>query len=70
VATLAISDFKVAKLAMRSLMKLAKKNCASCVKDIFSRFGFYEVWLAQSVGGKSKFLSLLKQRVNDNLYKE
>ena len=45
----------------------AKKNWASCVKDILSRFGFHEVWIAQSVGDKSKFLSLFKQRVKDNL---
>ena len=41
-------------------------NWASLVRDILLSLGFYEVWLQQGVGNSSKFISLFKQRLNDN----
>ena len=39
---------------------------SSLVRDILLSLGFYEVWLQQGVKNYSKFISLLKQRLNDN----
>lgn len=41
-------------------------NWASLVRDILVSLGFNEVWLQQGVGNYSRFISLFKQRLNDN----
>lgn len=47
-----------------------KQNWASFVKDLLSRLGFLEVWLAQGVGDTNVFLSLFKERVKDIFMQE
>ena len=43
-----------------------KVNWAMQVKTILSSFGFYHVWLSQSVGDIPIFMSLFRQRLKDN----
>ena len=43
-----------------------KVNWASLVRHLFCSLGFYEVWVQQGVGDNSKFVSVLKQSLNDN----
>ena len=42
-----------------------RNNWVSHVKRLLSTLGFYDVWLAQSVGNIKQFISLFKQRVKD-----
>ena len=42
-----------------------KQNWASCVKDLFNRLGFLEVWESQGVGNIQTFLNTFKQRMRD-----
>ena len=42
------------------------QNWASLVRNTLANLGFFEVWLAQSVGDMNKFLLILKQRLADN----
>ena len=46
-----------------------KVNWASIVRHLFCSLSFYEVWVQQGVGDYSKFISILKQRLNDNFVK-
>ena len=46
-----------------------KTNWASSVRDLLSRYGFLNVWLAQGVENSNSFLQHFKQRVRDILYK-
>ena len=43
-----------------------KKNWAKLVKQLLGCLGFNEVWVAQTVGDVTIFLSLVKQRMHDN----
>ena len=43
-----------------------KKNWASLLRDLMYSMGFNNVWLAQGVGNQKVFLSIVKQRINDN----
>ena len=43
-----------------------KINWALLVKRLFSNLGFYEVWLQQNVGDVKVFLSVVKERLQDN----
>ena len=42
-----------------------KKSWASLTRDILCNLGFYDAWLFQNVGNENIFLSLVKQRIND-----
>ena len=42
-----------------------KTNWVSLVRQLLMSLGFYDVWLAQSVGYIDAFLSVFKQRLND-----
>ena len=41
-------------------------NWALFVKRLLSNLGFYEVWLQQNVGDVKVFLSVVKERLQDN----
>ena len=41
-------------------------NWALLVKRLLSNLGFYEVWLQQNVGDVKVFLSVVKERLQDN----
>ncbi|MCG7867658.1 MAG: reverse transcriptase family protein, partial [Candidatus Thiodiazotropha taylori] len=57
----------VYNLMLRDIELLPTKvNWASLVRHLFCSLGFYEVWVQQGVGDYSKFISALKQRLNDN----
>ena len=43
-----------------------KIDWASQVRHLLGELGFHEVWLAQSIGDFQQFISLFKQRLNDN----
>ena len=47
-----------------------KDNWASMVRTLLSKLGFYEVWLAQSVGNITKFLTIFKTRVRDTFIQD
>ena len=52
---------------LRDIELLATKvNWDSVVRHLFCSLGFYDVWVQQGVGDYSKFISVLKQRLNDN----
>ena len=36
------------------------------MRNLLGELGFHEVWLAQSIGDSQQFISLFKQRLNDN----
>ena len=42
-----------------------KENGASLVRQLLSRLGFMDVWLAQRVGSIAAFINVFKQRVKD-----
>ena len=42
-----------------------KDNWASLVRQLLSRLGFMDVWLAQGVGSIAIFINIFKQRVKD-----
>ena len=42
-----------------------KQNWALSVKNLLSRLGFMDVWVAQGVGNKEAFLEIFKLRVKD-----
>jgi len=42
------------------------KNWCSLVRNLLCELGFYDAWLAQSVGNVNMFLSLAKQRLKDH----
>ena len=46
--------------------KNRKINWALLVKRLLSNLGFYEVWLQQNVGDVKVFLSVVKERLQDN----
>ena len=57
----------VYNLMLRDIELLPTKvNWASLVRHLFCSLGFYEVWVQQGVGDYSKYISVLKQRLNDN----
>ena len=43
-----------------------KIHWALLVKRLFSNLGFCEVWLQQNVGDVKTFLSMVKERLQDN----
>lgn len=43
-----------------------KTSWVILIKRLLSGLGFYEVWIAQSVGNDNVFLNILRQRLNDN----
>ena len=47
-----------------------KTNWASSVRDLLSRYGFLNVWLAQGVENSNSFLQHFKQRVRDSFIQE
>ena len=46
-----------------------KENWASLVRQLLSRLGFIDVWLAQGVGSIAIFINIFKQRVKDIFHK-
>ena len=56
---------------MMILMDESEKKCwVTEVKNVFSKNGFYCVWLQQRVGDENTFLCELKQRLTDNFIQE
>ena len=47
-----------------------KENWASLVRQLLSRLGFMDVWLAQGVGSIAIFINIFKQRVKDIVSQE
>ena len=68
---LCIENIKYTKIVYNLLLHDAeiypnKKSWVTLLKSLLSELGFYEVWLAQNVGNTDIFLSVFKQRLNDN----
>ena len=55
-------------LMLRDINQLPNKvNWASLLRDLLMSLGFYNVWLNQGVGSYNEFMSVLKQRLTDNI---
>ena len=68
---LASEENKYIKIVYNILVRDAelfpnKVNWVSLLRLLLMSLGFYEVWLVQGVGNYNAFMSLLKQRLNDN----
>ena len=46
------------------------QNWASSVRNLLSRLGFLDVWIAQTVGNIDAFLELCKIRLRDNFIQD
>ena len=68
-----MDDIRIPKQAykMMILMDESEKKCwVTEVKNVFSKNGFYCVWLQQGVGDEKTFLRELKQRLADTFIQE